>query len=118
MRATNNPASRQRRKRVLKRAKGFWGGRSRLFRTAKETVIRADAFAFSGRKERKRTFRSLWIIRISAAVEGLGLKYSRFIAGLKKAGITLNRKELSELAIHDPKMFASIAEKAKAALAA
>jgi large subunit ribosomal protein L20 len=118
MRTTNGPATRQRRNRVLKRAKGFWGGRSRLFRTAKETVIRAEAFAFFGRKQRKRTFRALWITRLSAAVEALGMKYSRFIHGLKLAGITLNRKELSELAIHDPKTFEAICDKAKSALAA
>lgn len=117
MRATNGPATRQRHNRVLKRAKGFWGGRSRLFRTAKETVLRADVYAFSGRKQRKRQFRALWITRLSAAVRVFGLRYSAFVNGLKKAGIVLNRKELSELAIHDPKLFEQICSKAKAALA-
>ena len=117
MRATNGPATRQRRNRILKRAKGFVGGRSRLFRTARETVLRAEVFAFFGRKQRKRQFRALWIIRLNAAVRGMGLRYSAFIHGLKKAGIVLNRKELSELAIHDPKLFEQIAQQAKAALA-
>ena len=117
MRATNGPATRQRRNRILKRAKGFVGGRSRLFRTARETVLRAEVFAFFGRKQRKRQFRALWITRLNAAVRGMGLRYSAFIHGLKKAGIVLNRKELSELAIHDPKLFEQIAQQAKAALA-
>jgi large subunit ribosomal protein L20 len=117
MRVTNGPATRQRRNRILKRAKGFIGGRSRLFRTARETVIRADAYAFFGRRQRKRQFRRLWITRLSAATRANGLMYSRFIAGLGKAGIRLNRKELSELALHDPKLFEQICDKAKAALA-
>ena len=117
MRSTNGPARRQRRNRVLKRAKGFRGARSRLFRTAKEATIRADAFAFAGRRQKKRQYRRLWIVRLSAAAQAHGLLYSRFIHGVQKAGIGLNRKELSELAIHDPKTFTQLVEQAKAALA-
>ena len=117
MRATNGPATRQRRNRVLKRAKGFRGGRGALYRNARETTIRADAFAFFGRKQRKREFRSLWVIRLNAAVKAHGLNYSRFIHGVQKSGILLNRKELSELAIHDPDTFAALVQQAKGALA-
>ncbi|MEM7201724.1 MAG: 50S ribosomal protein L20 [Planctomycetota bacterium] len=118
MRATNGPATRQRRNRILKRAKGFRGGRSRLWRTARESVLRADAEAFVGRRQKKRQFRRLWITRLSAAAQERGMLYSRFIHGCQKAGITLNRKELSELAIHDPRAFDQVCEMAKAALAA
>ena len=118
MRASNGRATRQRRNRVLKRAKGFRGGRHALFRTAKEVTMRADAFAFRGRREKKRQFRRLWIVRLSAAAQANGLLYSRFIHGIQKAGVALNRKELSELAIHDPATFSVLCEKAKAALAA
>jgi large subunit ribosomal protein L20 len=117
MRATNGPATRQRRNRVLKRAKGFVGGRHRLYRTAVETVLRARVYSTIHRKRKKANFRRLWITRLSAAVELCGMKYSRFVHGLKKAGIELNRKELSELAIHDWKLFEEIAGKAQAALA-
>lgn len=117
MRATNGPATRQRRNRVLKRAKGFRGANSRLFRTAREKTMRADAFAFVGRQQKKRHFRSLWIVRLSAAAQAHGMLYSRFIHGVQKAGISLNRKELSELAIHDPSTFTKLVEKAKAAVA-
>jgi large subunit ribosomal protein L20 len=116
MRATNGPATRQRRNRVLKRAKGFRQGRRNLFRMARETTIRADAFAFFGRAQKKRLFRSLWITRLTAAVKPHGLRYSTFIHGVQKAGIKLNRKELSELAIHDAALFEQICGKAKAAL--
>jgi len=116
-RATNGPATRQRRNRVLKRAKGFRQGRRNLFRQAMITGIRADAFAFFGRQQKKRTFRALWITRLTAAVKVHGMRYSAFIHGVQKAGITLNRKELSELAIHDPTTFATICGKAKAVLA-
>ncbi len=118
MRATNGPATRQRRNRILKRAKGYVGGRSRLFRTAKETTLRAGAFAFAHRKQKKRSFRRLWITRLSAAAKQNGMVYSRFINGVQKAGITLNRKELSELAIHDPALFTKICEQAKSAVTA
>jgi large subunit ribosomal protein L20 len=117
MRASNGPATRQRRNRVLKRAKGFRGANSRLFRTAREKTMRADAFAFAGRRLKKRQFRALWITRLSAAAQAHGLLYSRFINGVQKAGIVLNRKELSELAIHDPQTFTKIVEQAKAAIA-
>lgn len=117
MRATNGSATRQRRNRVLARAKGFRGARGKLFRQAKETTIRADRFAFVGRRRKKRDFRRLWITRLSAAAEQHGLKYSRFIHGCKQAGILLNRKELSELAIHDAAAFAQVVEKARAAIA-
>ncbi len=116
-RATNGPATRQRRNRTLKRAKGFRASRGNLFRMAKETTIRADAFAFAGRQQKKRLFRRLWITRLTAAVKPHGLRYSMFIHGVQKAGIKLNRKELSELAIHDPTTFEAICGKAKQALA-
>jgi large subunit ribosomal protein L20 len=116
-RATNGPATRQRRNRVLKRAKGFRQGRRNLFRQAMVTGIRADAFAFAGRQQKKRFFRSLWITRLTAAVKAHGLRYSAFIHGVQKAGIKLNRKELSELALHDPATFASICSTAKTNLA-
>jgi large subunit ribosomal protein L20 len=114
-RATNGPATRQRRNRVLKRAKGFRQGRGALFRNAKETTIRADAFAFAGRQQKKRMFRRLWITRLTAAAKAHGLRYSAFIHGVQKAGIKLNRKELSEMAIHDPAMFDAICDKARQA---
>lgn len=117
MRVKNGAATRQRRNRVLKRAKGFRGGRGRLFRNAKETTLRADAFAFTGRRRKKRDFRRLWITRLSAAAKANGMLYSRFIHGIGKAGISLNRKELSEIAIHEPEVFAEICNKAKAAIA-
>ena len=118
MRAPSAVPTRRRRNRVLRRAKGFRGGRSRLYRTARETVLRADAAAFRDRRQKKRQFRRLWIIRLSAAVEVHGMLYSRFIHGCQKAGVVLNRKELSELAIHDPAGFAKVCKLAKAALAA
>ena len=118
MRATNGVATRRRRNRVLKRAKGYRGGRSRLYRTAQEAVIRAGAFAYAGRRQKKRQFRSLWITRLSAAAQAHGMLYSRFIHGVQKAGVKLNRKELSELAIHDPAAFTQVCDLAKAALAA
>ncbi len=116
-RATNAPASRRSRKRRLEQASGYYGARSRLFRTATEAVDKALQHNYRHRKTRKRDFRGLWIIRISAAVEPLGLSYSRFIDGLNKAGIALNRKMLSEIAIHDPEGFQSLVETAKAAVA-
>jgi large subunit ribosomal protein L20 len=102
---------------MLKRAKGYVGGRSRLFRTAKETLARAGKFAFRDRRVKKRLFRQLWIIRLNAAVRERGLRYSQFIAGLKKANIELDRKSLSELAIHDPPAFDAIVKEVKAVLA-
>ena len=108
----------RRKKRVLKRAKGFIGGRSKLFRTANETIIRADAFSLAHRRKRPGTFRKLWIQRINAAVRSFGLTYSRFMSGLKKAAVDLDRKSLSELAIQDPKAFEEVVNKAKVALGA
>jgi large subunit ribosomal protein L20 len=115
-RATNGPASRKRRNRILKKAKGFRGGRSKLFRTAKDSVYKAQQWAYRDRKNRKRSFRALWIQRINAGVRQNGLTYSRFIEGLAAAGIELDRKVLSDLAIQDEAAFAAIVEKAKAAL--
>ncbi len=113
MRATNNPASKQRRKRIFKRAKGFRGGRSKLLRTASESIIRAEAYATRDRKQKKRTFRRLWITRLNAACRMCEISYSKCIEGLKKAKIELNRKVLSELAIKDFDTFKEIAEIAK-----
>ncbi len=107
-RSTNNPASRNRRRKVLKRAKGFYQGRRKLYRTAQETVIRAMAFATRDRKVRKREFRSLWQVRINAACRLSGTTYSRFIAALKKAKVELDRKSLAEIAARDIKGFEQI----------
>ena len=109
-RATNNPASRRRRKKVLKRAKGFWGGRRRLFRTAHETVMRAEVFATRDRKQRKRQFRTLWTVRINAACRQFGTTYSKFIAALKKAKITIDRKVLADLAVRDSAAFKKLVD--------
>jgi large subunit ribosomal protein L20 len=112
-RATNAPASRKRRKRILRRARGFQGGRHRLLRTATEAVEYAMAQAYAHRKQKKRDYRALWIQRLSAACKQEGLTYSAFMGGLKKAGIDLNRKMLSEIAIHDPDGFHSLADLAR-----
>ena len=114
MRVTNAPASRERRRRRLELAKGFYGARSKLFRTATEAVDRAMRLATEHRKLKKRDFRQLWIARINAAARAEGISYSKFMAGLIKAGVTLNRKALSEIAIQDPAGFKSIVEIAKA----
>jgi large subunit ribosomal protein L20 len=102
----------------LKRAKGYVGGRRKLLRTAKETLTRAGVFAYRDRRVKKREFRRLWIVRISAACQQHDIRYSQFINGLSKANIELDRKTLSEMAIHDPAGFQAVVEKAKAALAA
>ena len=115
-RARNVPATRKRRKKVLKKAKGDFGNKSRLYRYAKDAVERAEKYAYRDRKNKKRTFRALWIQRLNAAVREHGLTYSRFIDGLAKSGIVVDRKALSELAIHEPASFAAVVEKAKAAL--
>jgi len=112
-RAKGGPKTRQRRKKVLRKAKGYFGGRRKLFRTAKETVLRAGAFAYRDRRRKKRLARSLWIVRINAACRELGVSYSVFMNGLKKAGVLLDRKILAELAMNDPGAFAKLAEKAK-----
>lgn len=109
-------ASRKRKNKVLKLAKGYRGGRSKLYRTAAETVDRALVFAYRGRKERKRDFRSLWIARINAAVRMHGVTYSVFINGLSKTGIQINRKVLADLAVRDGAAFKAILDKAVAAV--
>ncbi len=109
-------ATRKRRKKVLKLAKGYWGGKSKLFKTAKEAVMKSGQYAYIGRRQKKRDFRKLWITRISAACKMNGINYSQFMNGLKKANVTLNRKMLSEIAIHDAAAFTALVEKAKAAL--
>ena len=108
--------TRKRRKKVLKLAKGYYAGKSKLFRTAKEAVMKSGQYAYIGRKQRKRDFRRLWISRISAACKMNGMNYSTFMNGLKKAGVSLNRKMLSEIAISDPAAFTALCEQAKAAL--
>ena len=108
---------RARRNRTMKRAKGFTGGRSKLHTVAKEAVDKADKYAYRDRKQRKREFRSLWIARINAAAREHSLSYSRFIDGLKKAGVEIDRKVLAQLALSDPKAFGQLAELAKTAVA-
>ena len=108
--------TRKRRNATLKLAKGYWGSKSKHFKMAKQAVMKSGNYAFAGRKQKKRTYRTLWIARISAAVKPYGLNYSTFMNGLKKSGIELNRKSLSEMAIHDAAAFAALVEKAKAAL--
>ena len=108
--------TRKRRNKVLKLAKGYYGSKSKLFKTAKQAVMKSGNYAYIGRKQKKRDFRRLWIARISAACKMNGINYSTFINGLKKANIDLNRKMLSEIAIADPQGFAALVEKAKAAL--
>ncbi len=115
-RATNNPAAKHRRKKYLKRAKGFVGGRGNQYVMARESVDRALAYAYRDRRNRKRDFRRLWITRINAAARLNGLSYSHFINGLKKAEIEIDRKMLADLAVHDAPAFAKLAEAAKSAL--
>ena len=106
-------ATRKRRNKTLKLAKGYYGSKSKLFKTAKEAVMKSGNYAYVGRKQKKRDFRRLWITRISAACKANGTNYSTFMNGLKKAGIALNRKMLSEIAISDPAAFTSLVEQAK-----
>lgn len=108
--------ARARHKKILKKAKGYYGAKSRVYRAAKETVIKAQQYAYRDRKQKKRDFRALWIIRINAGARDNGLSYSRLISGLKKASIEIDRKVLADLAIYDKTVFAAIVEKAKAAL--
>ncbi len=115
-RATNAPASRARRKRVLKSAKGYRGRRSKLFRYAKDATMKGKYWAYRDRKTRKRNFRMLWVQRLNAAVRAQGLTYSRFAEGLKAAGIGLDRKILADLAVTDEIAFKSVVEQAKSAL--
>ena len=105
--------TRKRRNKVLKLAKGYWGSKSKHFKMANQAVMKSLTYAYTGRKLKKRDFRSLWITRISAACKMNGMNYSSFMAGLKKAGIELNRKMLSEMAINDPKSFAALVETVK-----
>ena len=109
-------ATRKRRNKVLKLAKGYWGGKSKLFKTAKEAVWKSGQYAYISRRLKKRDFRRLWIARISAACKMNDMSYSRFMNGLKKAGIELNRKMLAEIAVSDAAAFTALVEKAKAAL--
>ena len=109
-------STRKRRKKILKAAKGYWGAKSKHFKMAKQAVLKSGNYAYICRKQKKRDFRSLWITRISAACKMNGINYSRFMYGLKKSGIELNRKMLSELAISDPNAFSSLVETAKSAL--
>ncbi|MDR2341098.1 MAG: 50S ribosomal protein L20 [Puniceicoccales bacterium] len=115
-RATNAGATRKRRKRILKQTRGYFGNKSRLYRYAVDAFWRAGCFAYRDRKKKKTEFRQLWIVRINAACRPLGIPYGRFMEGLKAANIELDRKSLSELAIHDAIAFAAIVEKAKEAL--
>jgi len=110
--------ARRRHKKVLKQAKGYYNARRKVFRAAKQAVIKAQQYAYIGRKQKKRAFRALWITRINAAARLNGLSYSRFMNGLLKAGITLDRKVLADIAVHDAAGFAALAEKAKGSLAA
>ena len=109
---------RKRHKKVLKAAKGYYGARSRTYKVANQAVLRAGQYAYRDRKQKKRQFRALWIVRINAAARECGLSYSQFIAGINKAEISIDRKMLAELAVYDNAAFAKIAEQAKAALAA
>lgn len=109
--------ARRRHKKILERAKGYYGARSRVFRVAKQAVIKAGQYAYRDRRQKKRQFRALWITRINAASRANGLAYSRLIAGLRRAEIGLDRRVLADLAIHDKPAFAAIVEKARAALA-
>ena len=109
-------ATRKRRKKVLKLAKGYWGAKSKHFKMAKQAVMKSGNYAYIGRKQRKRDFRRLWITRISAAVQWSGMNYSTFMNGLKKANVGLNRKMLAEIAVADPAAFAALVETAKSAL--
>ncbi|RKR06128.1 LSU ribosomal protein L20P [Kushneria sinocarnis] len=107
--------ARRRHKKVLKQARGYYGARSRTFRVAKQAVIKAGQYAYRDRRQRKRQFRALWIARINAAARANGMSYSRFVAGLKKAGIEIDRKVLADLAVHEKAAFTAIVDKAKAA---
>jgi large subunit ribosomal protein L20 len=116
MRTQRGAARRQSKRRIFKRAKGFRGGRGKLLRTVKETIVRANCYATRDRRVRKREFRALWITRINAATRQHGLRYSEFIAGLKKAQIDLDRKTLAEMAVTDTAAFAKVVESVKTAL--
>ena len=108
--------TRKRSNKVLKMAKGYWGSKSKHFKMAKQAVMKSGNYAFEGRKPKKRAYRTMWIARLSAAVKPYGLNYSTFLNGVQKAGIEMNRKSLSEMAMQDSAAFAALVEKAKAAL--
>ena len=110
--------ARRRHKKILSRAKGYYNARRKVFRVAKQAVTKALQYAYIGRKQKKRQFRALWIVRINAAARMYGLSYSRLMNGLKKAEVTVDRKVLADIAVHDIKAFGTLAEKAKASLAA
>jgi len=110
--------ARARHKKILSRAKGYYNARRKVFRVAKQAVIKALQYSYIGRKQKKRQFRALWIVRINAGARQYGLSYSRMMNGLKKAGVTVDRKVLADIAVHDIKAFGALAEKAKASLAA
>ncbi len=118
MRTTKGSARRRAKKRLFKRAKGYRGGRHKLLRTVKESVIRAGAYAYRDRRTRKRNFRKLWIIRINAACRQRGLRYSEFIHGLAESDIQLDRRMLAEMAVNDPQAFDQLVDEVKAAIAA
>ncbi|MEE3257676.1 MAG: 50S ribosomal protein L20 [Candidatus Latescibacterota bacterium] len=115
-RVSHAVATKKRKKKVLKQAKGYWGGRSRLFRTAREAVDRAQVYAYRDRRKRKRDFRRLWIARINAAARINGISYSQLIHGLDKAGVEINRKMLADLAVRDPGAFTAVVEQARSHL--
>jgi len=117
MRTIKGAARNKAKRRLFRKVKGYVGGRNNLLRTAKETLVRAGQFAYRDRRVRKRDFRKLWIIRINAAVRERGMRYSQFIHGLQQSGIELDRKTLSEMAIHDPGAFDKVVERVKEALA-
>ncbi|MDR2796008.1 MAG: 50S ribosomal protein L20 [Spirochaetaceae bacterium] len=117
-RAIDGSKRKEHRKKILKQAKGYWGRRHSNYKTAKDAVAKALSYAYRDRRDRKSNFRRIWIIRINAAVRPLGLSYSRLVDGLNKAGITINRKALSNLAIEDTAAFKAIVERAKSALGA
>ena len=115
-RVSHAVATKKRKKKVLKRAKGYWGGRSRLFRTAQEAIDRAGVYAYRDRRQRKRDFRRLWIARINAAARMNGISYSQLIHGLDRAGVEINRKMLAGLAVHDAAAFTAVVEQARSHL--
>jgi large subunit ribosomal protein L20 len=114
MRVKGGVASRRRRKRLLKLSKGYWGRRKNLIRRAKETLLRALAYAYRDRRQRKRDFRRLWIVRINAAVRPYGLSYSEFVGAMRRAGVEIDRKTLAEMAVRDPENFKSVVDTVRA----
>ncbi|HLB41581.1 MAG TPA: 50S ribosomal protein L20 [Gammaproteobacteria bacterium] len=117
-RVKRGTTARAKHKKVLNKAKGYYGARSRVFRVAKQAVIKAAQYAFRDRRQKKREFRALWIVRINAATRAHGIRYANFINGLKKSGIEIDRKVLADIAVHDKAAFAKLVEKAKISLSA